>query len=444
MQQTPTNDNNSSPGAEHAAPKPRHISHNSDDKKMPRRMEDLFSRQQLIRSIYLFLTGLALIISFFIVDNLASIKVGWNGIISLVTPFIWGISIAYILMPLLNWLESLLRKSKFLDAHRKLCRGISIIITMLLVFFGLGVFFSLVIPELVNSVISLFNIITNSSYDWLLEYVRHAQEYLKNLGLTNLDFEDLGWNQTTMGKLPDNIRDYLQNPEEYLTSFVSYVLALCFKAGMSLKNILMAIIVSVYMMIGKETFLAQSRKLIFAFTERSRAEHFIDFCSRTNRIFSGFISGKLLDSFIIGIICFALMKLLRLEYSMLISIIIGVTNCIPFFGPFIGAIPSILLLIIVSPKQALIFTVMILALQQFDGNILGPKILGGATGLTSFWVIFAVIVMGGMLGVVGMFIGVPIFATIYMILKNTAENRLRKKDLPTETQSYQEDYKNFK
>jgi predicted PurR-regulated permease PerM len=134
------------------------------------------------------------------------------------------------------------------------------------------------------------------------------------------------------------------------------------------------------------------------------------------------------------------MNVLHLEYSTLISIIIGVTNCIPFFGPFIGAIPSILLLIIISPKQALIFTIMILVLQQFDGNILGPKILGGATGLTSFWVIFAVIVMGGMLGIVGMFIGVPIFATIYMILKNTAENRLRKKNLPTDTQSYN-DYK---
>jgi predicted PurR-regulated permease PerM len=438
MQQTPINDNNER--AEQSMPHIHYTPDSSDDRKMPHRMEDLFSRQQLIRSIYLFLTGLALIIAYFIVDNLASIKVGWNGIISLVTPFIWGISIAYILMPLLNWLESLLRKSKFLDSHRKICRAISIVITMLLVFLGLGVFFSLVIPELINSVISLFNIITNSSYEWLLEYAQHAQEYLQELGLTDLDFKDIGLNQTTMGKLPDNIRDYLQNPEEYITSLVSYMLALCFKAGMSLKNILMAIIVSVYMMIGKETFLAQSRKLIFAFTEKKRAEHFIDFCSRTNRIFSGFISGKLLDSLIIGIICFALMNVLHLEYSTLISIIIGVTNCIPFFGPFIGAIPSILLLIIISPKQALIFTIMILVLQQFDGNILGPKILGGATGLTSFWVIFAVIVMGGMLGIVGMFIGVPIFATIYMILKNTAENRLRKKNLPTDTQSYN-DYK---
>ncbi len=130
------------------------------------------------------------------------------------------------------------------------------------------------------------------------------------------------------------------------------------------------------------------------------------------------------------------MKILHLEYAVLISMIIGVTNVIPFFGPFIGAIPSILLLLIVSPQKALIFAIFVLVLQQFDGNILGPKILGDATGLTAFWVIFAVIVMGGMLGIVGMFIGVPIFATIYMIVKNTVETKLKRKKLPIDTNNY--------
>ena len=130
------------------------------------------------------------------------------------------------------------------------------------------------------------------------------------------------------------------------------------------------------------------------------------------------------------------MKILHLEYAVLISMIIGVTNVIPFFGPFIGAIPSILLLLIVSPQKALIFAIFVLVLQQFDGNILGQKILGDATGLTAFWVIFAVIVMGGMLGIVGMFIGVPIFATIYMIVKNTVETKLKRKKLPIDTNNY--------
>ncbi|MCX4266964.1 MAG: AI-2E family transporter, partial [Firmicutes bacterium] len=173
-------------------------------------------------------------------------------------------------------------------------------------------------------------------------------------------------------------------------------------------------------------------------TTKDRALHFIDFCHRTNRIFSGFLSGKILDSLIIGIICFIGMKIMHLEYAMLISLIIGVTNVIPFFGPFIGAIPSILLLLLVDTHSALIFAVFVLLLQQFDGNILGPKILGDATGLTAFWVIFAVIVMGGMLGIVGMFIGVPIFATIYMIIKNTVEARLRRKNLPISTQKYRD------
>ena len=130
------------------------------------------------------------------------------------------------------------------------------------------------------------------------------------------------------------------------------------------------------------------------------------------------------------------MKILHLEYAVLISMIIGVTNVIPFFGPFIGAIPSILLLLIVSPQKALIFAIFVLVLQQFDGNILGPKILGDATGLTAFWVIFAVIVMGGMFGIVGKFNGVPIFATIYMIVKNTVETKLKRKKLPIDTNNY--------
>lgn len=399
---------------------------NSGERRV-QRLEDLFNFQHMIRSLYLFLTGLALIIAFFVVQNLASVKDFWEGIVSISTPFIWGICIAYVLMPLLNFIEEKLNKLSFMSQHINIRRGIGIGLTMGLMTILLSVFFSLVIPEIITSVISLFNILTNGeSYTWLIEYGDRFLAQLRDWGVTDM----------TMDEVPNKLRSHFDTPGEYLISLLDYTQNVFVAAGVSAKNILVALIVSVYLMIGKETFLAQSRKIIFACTTRERAEHFLDFCSRTNRIFSGFISGKLLDSLIIGIICFIAMNILRLDYAMLISLIVGVTNVIPFFGPFIGAIPSILLLLIVSPKQALVFGLMVLALQQFDGNILGPKILGGATGLTAFWVIFAVIIMGGTLGIVGMFVGVPIFATIYMVTKNVVEAKLKRKNLPVDTDSY--------
>lgn len=399
----------------------------ADNAGLPKRVEDIFVSRYFAKSVYLFFTGLALIVAYFIVKNMASVKDFGQNILAVGTPFVWGICIAYILMPLLNYIEELLDRFAFWRGHIKLRRGLSIGITMLIVFTALGIFFSLVIPEIIRSVMSLFAILTNSdSYIWLRDYLEQLLATLRELGLTTTAVEDI----------PGEIGKYLENPAEYLARLLGYTQNILVTAGVSLKNILVAMIVSVYLMIGKETFLAQSRKIVFACCVKERAEHFMDFCRRTNRIFSGFISGKLLDSLIIGLICFVVMNILRLDYAMLISLIIGVTNVVPFFGPFIGAIPSILLLLLVSPRQALIFAVMVLVLQQFDGNILGPKILGDATGLTSFWVIFAVIIMGGCFGIVGMFIGVPIFATVYMVVKNVVEARLKKKNLPIETRHY--------
>ncbi len=406
---------------------------NNPEEKPLRRVEDLFNRNYLEKSIYVFLTGLALLMVYFFMQNLDVMKERWQGLVGLLTPFIWGICIAYILMPLFNWLQANLRRLQFMRRHNRICLAISLLITLLLFFSLVGVFFSLVIPEVVNSIVSLFNTLTkSSSYDWLLEYLQTGLQQLKDLGVLNY-IEDMS---AINGSDGSSLLHYLENPQEYFNKLLSYTTGFLLKAGISAKNIMLAFIVSVYMMIGKETFLAQSRKIIYACTTQDRADHFIDFCRRTNRIFSGFLSGKILDSLIIGIICFIGMKILHLEYAVLISMIIGVTNVIPFFGPFIGAIPSILLLLIVSPQTALIFAIFVLVLQQFDGNILGPKILGDATGLTAFWVIFAVIVMGGMLGIVGMFIGVPIFATIYMIVKNTVETKLKRKKLPIDTNNY--------
>ena len=199
-----------------------------------------------------------------------------------------------------------------------------------------------------------------------------------------------------------------------------------------------ALIICVYVLNSKEIFIAQSRKLILAVFKTERAEKIFELGRLTNETFGGFINGKIIDSMIIGIICFIAMNLLGLPLPMLVSVVVGVTNIIPFFGPFIGAVPSGIILLIIEPMSAVKFAVMVLVLQQVDGNIIGPKILGKSTKLASFWVMFAIIVSGGLFGFVGMVLGVPVFAVLYTYIRRAVNGRLREKAMPTDTLLYED------
>ncbi|MEQ2519904.1 AI-2E family transporter [Ruthenibacterium sp. CLA-JM-H11] len=221
-----------------------------------------------------------------------------------------------------------------------------------------------------------------------------------------------------------------------LSILISYVLAFLV-VGFLLRMVLpqigngfisavTALISSVYMLMGKDRLLRQLRKAVLALLPLPRARSVLEVCSRANRVFGGFIIGKIIDSSIIGVLCFVCMTLLRLPFAVLISVIVGVTNIIPFFGPFIGAVPSILILLIVDPIAALKFAVLVL-LQQFDGNILGPKILGDSTGLSALWVLVAIIVSGGLFGFAGMVVGVPVFAVLYALASSFFARRLWEK-----------------
>ena len=203
-----------------------------------------------------------------------------------------------------------------------------------------------------------------------------------------------------------------------------------------LKNFFIAIIICAYFLNSKDLFAAQSKKVIVAFFSEHTAKEILDGASFTNKTFGGFINGKIIDSLIIGLLCFVCMTIFGWEYTLLISCIVGITNIIPFFGPFIGAIPSALLLLMVDPEQCMWFLVFILALQQFDGNILGPKILGDSTGLASFWVLFAVLVGGGLFGFIGMVIGIPVFAIIYAYATRSINRRLAKRGFSTDISDY--------
>lgn len=227
-----------------------------------------------------------------------------------------------------------------------------------------------------------------------------------------------------------------------LSILISYVLAFLV-VGFLLRMVLpqigngfisavTALISSVYMLMGKDRLLRQLRKAVLALLPLPRARSVLEVCSHANRVFGGFIIGKIIDSSIIGVLCFVCMTLLRLPFAVLISVIVGVTNIIPFFGPFIGAVPSILILLIVDPIAALKFAVFVLLLQQFDGNILGPKILGDSTGLSALWVLVAIIVSGGLFGFAGMVVGVPVFAVLYALASSFFARRLREKGIDEE------------
>ena len=203
-----------------------------------------------------------------------------------------------------------------------------------------------------------------------------------------------------------------------------------------LKDILIAVIVSVYLLARKDVFAAQSKKIVYSLVPTRVGDFLVEEARGAYRILSGFINGKLLDSLIIGIICFVGCSILKFPYTPLVSVIVGVTNVIPFFGPFLGAIPSIFLILLVNPLQAVYFMLFVLALQQLDGNVIGPKILGDKTGLSSLWVIIAILVGGSFFGVAGMFFGVPVCACLYSLVAFLVDRRLAEKDLPVETEHY--------
>ena len=204
------------------------------------------------------------------------------------------------------------------------------------------------------------------------------------------------------------------------------------------KNILIGLIVMIYMLNIKDQFVAQAKKITYGIFSVAWANRLIKETRFIHKVFGGFIIGKIVDSLIIGVLCFVCLSFMKMPYTLLVSVIVGVTNIIPFFGPFIGAVPSAFLILLVSPVQCLYFLIFILLLQQFDGNILGPKILGDSTGISSFWVLFSILLFGGLLGFAGMIIGVPAFAVIYRLVGDIINEQLRRKKLSVRTRDYKD------
>lgn len=362
---------------------------------------------------------------FFLLYRIPNIFSGIKTIIGILMPFIYGFAIAYLLLPFFNFLYRHLSPSfgKWFKRGNNIAKVVSSLISLgvgIIVVVGLV---SMVLPQLVLSIVSLME-----SMDGYFETISvFIGNILQDNPVIERNFMQL-YDQFTQ-----EIMTWVQNialPQlvGLMTSVMSTVSALF--------NVLVGVIIALYILNSKDTFCAQSKKIVYSLLPAGISNKVIDRVAHLHRVFGGFIIGKIIDSMIIGVICFVGLQIMGIPYAMLISVIIGVTNVIPFFGPFIGAIPSAILIFVISPVQAIYFVVFILLLQQFDGNILGPKILGDSTGLSSFWVMFAILVFGGIFGFVGMVVGVPIFAVIYSIIKEAIEYLLVKKGLPADTTQY--------
>lgn len=388
-----------------------------------------WNRKYTTISIYAVLVVIASLICYNMLHNFASYKSAFRQFVAILLPVIYGFSIAFVLNPIVRFFEKkALPKISRGKLNTRWNKGLSILFTYVVAFLVIGVFLRVVIPQVTSSIAG---IIGNLS-----DYLGQAKVWLNDV-FTQMPKDEIY--QETLKKINESAQAILEMFYSWFSASIPYVLNATKSVTTGLTNAVLGVIISVYLLFGKERFLAQTKKVLFAMLPQDFVRQLIDVTHTSNRIFSGFISGKLLDSLIIGILCFFGMSVFNMPMAMLVSVIIGVTNVIPYFGPFIGAIPSALIVFLIDPIKAFWFLVFILALQQFDGNILGPYILGDSIGLPAFWVIFAILLFGGYLGVLGMFIGVPTFAVIYSIFKMWTESRLTKKNMPVDTKNYASD-----
>ncbi|MBE5875272.1 MAG: AI-2E family transporter [Lachnospiraceae bacterium] len=378
-----------------------------------------------------FLVIVGSMFAYYALFHLENLKGVFAQIISICMPIIDGLVLAYLLTPLVNFQER-----KFLNPLLKSCnlklrlthvRAISVIITYILAIVVIYGFMILVIPQVTNSLMTIV-------YQFPA-YVDTLIYWVSELLADNPEIETY---------IVDLLNHYSQDLSTFLNTTVlpqvNTILKTVTSSFFSVFNVLwdfvIGIIISIYVLFSKEKFSAQFKKVAYAVFQVETANRFIHNLRFSNKTFGGFFVGKILDSAIIGVLCFICTSFMGTPFYVLVSVIIGVTNIIPFFGPFIGAIPCTILILFAEPIQALYFVIFILILQQVDGNIIGPKILGDSTGLSSFWVIFSITLFGGLFGLLGMIIGVPVFAVLFAFIKSSAETKLAQKGLPTETSTY--------
>ena len=392
----------------------------------------------------------AALLLFFTLFHLSALRAFFGTLAHILRPIFLGMIFAFLLLPvhrgIFGFLVAMTPEKRLKNkGDVQFLNVLAIILSLLLAVFLLYLLLAMALPQVYLSIVGLVNAFP--------DYINSVQEWLQKFLADNPDIQNtvMSVYVSAAASLEDWLNaDILPNLESVtttvqwlrqsvlpnLTGVMSSVSALVVSLALLLKDLLIALIVTFYLLIRKDVFAAQSKKIVYSMLPTHVGDLVVEETRSAYRIMSGFINGKLLDSLIIGVIALVCCNLLKFPYPALLATIIGVTNVIPFFGPFIGAIPCGLLVFLDSPIKCVYFAIFILVLQQFDGNILGPKILGDSTGLASFWVLFSILLFGGLFGFAGMVLGVPVFAMIYSVLRRLVHYGLRRRGLPEDTKFY--------
>ena len=351
----------------------------------------------------------------------------------ILSPLISGVVIAFLLNPLVNFvdcrLRPLLQKKLKAQTAKNLSRTAGIVMALIVAGILVYGFFAMLLPQLYESVMSIVDnagTYFNSIETWatnVLEDNPDIQGYVDK-GLEQLRGFIENWVKTT----------FLSDMSKLVTTVSTSVIAVV----TSLTNFIIGLVASIYMLWSKDTFRAQTKKIMVATMRPSAADRLLALGRNAYRIFNGFIIGKLIDSAIIGVLCYIGCEILKMPFTALVATIVGITNIIPFFGPIIGAVPSAFLILLVDPLKAFYFVIFVIVLQQLDGNVIGPKILGNTVGISGFWVLASITIAASIFGFAGMLLGVPVFALIYVLISDGVNARLRKKQHSTVTEDYRD------
>ena len=353
-----------------------------------------------------------------------------NKIFSILRPFLYGAVVAFLLTPMCRELEITLETWMGQEKAKK-SKYLSILISMVFAITIVSVLGLIVVPQVVRSLVGVVNALPgqirslNAQIDQLLVDQPDLREQWEGFSKQMLNEIEI-WRNKDLLPLAQTV---LSGTATYVTSLLVFI-----------KDILLGLVISVYLLATRDQFFAQGRLLIRSIFNNVWADRVSGELSYVSRMFNGFFTGKLLDSLIVGVLCFIGCMLMGFSSPALIAVIIGVTNIIPFFGPFIGAIPCAIILLLSNPVHCLMFIIFILVLQQLDGNVIGPKVLGNTTGLSGFWVTFAILLFGGLWSITGMIVGVPLFAVIYDIVRRLCYRSLNKKGQQDMIRNYQETY----
>ena len=392
-----------------------------------------FSNEHRAWGITAFIVICGSILFYLLLTQMPAVKNLWDTLNGVLRPVMLGCIMAYIILPVYNGLRRLLRKwlpdSLSEKAKLRISKGVSNVVSHVVLIVVVAGLLFMAGPQVLDSIMRVIDA-TPGTIDkiaeWtetiLADYPPLADAVVSMLG----NFETKLLNIVTQYVVP-----YISQIVGGITSGVISLVGIMF-------DVFVGIIVSVYLLNVKDTFSGQAKKFTYGFFGTNEANRIVTTVREIHSIFSGFISGKIIDSFIIGLITFPVLSILKMPYALMVSVVVGVTNVIPFFGPFIGAIPCTFIILTVDPWKALEFAIYALIIQQIDGNIIGPKILGNTTGIPSIWVLFSILVGGGLFGFAGMILAVPVFATIYLFVGRFVDRALMKRNLPTDTDEYVE------